>query len=145
MKIQIKGGRIIDPANQLDSVQDLYIDKGLIAAIGKQPAGFSADQVIDASGQVVIPGLIDLQARLREPGQEHKGSIDSETRAAASGGITTLCCPPDTAPIIDTPAVANLIKERAEQANCVHVLPIGALTAGLKGEQLSEMHTLHEV
>lgn len=144
MKIVIQGGRIIDPANKLDAVQDLYIDKGLIIAIGQAPEDFSAEQVIDASGQVVIPGLIDLQARLREPGQEHKGNIDSETRAAASGGITTLCCPPDTTPIIDTSAVAKLIQERAQQTNCVHVLPIGALTADLKGEQLSEMHTLRE-
>lgn len=145
MKIHIKGGRVIDPANQLDAQQDIYLDNGLICAIGEHPEGYTAEQVIDASGQIVIPGLVDLQARLREPGQEHKGTIDSETRAAASGGITTLCCPPDTVPVIDTPAVAKLIKERAKQANSVHVLPIGALTAGLKGEQLSEMHTLYEV
>lgn len=144
MKIQIKAGRIIDPANEVDAQQDIYIDKGLIAAIGQTPEGFVADQVIDASSQIVIPGLIDLQARLREPGQEHKGTIESETRAAASGGITTLCCPPDTTPIIDNPAVAKLILERAKQTNRVHVLPIGALTTGLKGEYLSEMHTLHE-
>ena len=144
MKIQIKDGRIIDPANRVDAQQDLYIDNGLIVAIGQAPDGFSADQIINANGQIVIPGLIDLQARLREPGQEHKGTIDSESRAAASGGITTLCCPPDTSPIIDTSAVAKLIQERAKQANRVHVLPIGALTAGLNGEQLSEMYTLQE-
>ena len=144
MKIHIKGGRLIDPANGIDAQQDLYIDKGLVLAVGAAPDGFVAEQIIDAQNQWVVPGLIDLQARLREPGQEHKGSIDSETRAAASAGITTLCCPPDTSPVIDTPAVVKLIQQQADLTNCVQVLPIGALTAGLAGEQLSEMHTLHE-
>ena len=110
--------------------------------MGEAPAGFAPDRVLDATGQVVCPGLIDLCARLREPGQEHKGTIASETAAAAAGGITSLCCPPDTTPIIDTPAVAQLITRTAAMAGKARVVPAGALTHGLAGEQLSEMATL---
>jgi len=144
MKTHIKGGRLIDPTNGIDAQQDLYIENGLVVAVGQAPTGFEPVQTIDASGQVVCPGFIDLSARLREPGQEHKGSIASETRAAASGGVTTLCCPPDTLPVIDTPAVAKLVQERAELAAMVTVLPIGALSPDLNGDQISEMHTLRE-
>jgi dihydroorotase len=144
MKIHIQGGRLIDPANGIDAQLDLFLDKGLVAGVGQAPDGFAAEQTIDASGQVVCPGLVDLSARLREPGEEHKGSIASETRAAASGGITTLCCPPDTLPVIDTTAVAKLVQERAELAGMVTVLPIGALSPGLEGEQISEMRALRE-
>jgi len=144
MKTLIHGGRLIDPANGIDAQLDLYLENGLVAGVGEAPDGFRPEQSIDARGQVVCPGLIDLAARLREPGQEHKGTIDSETRAAASGGVTTLCCPPDTLPVIDTPAVAKLVQERAELAGMVTVLPIGALSPGLSGDQISEMHTLRE-
>jgi dihydroorotase len=143
MGIVIRGGRIIDPANNLDEVADLYIDNGRIAAIGTAPEGFSEDEVIDATGQIVAPGLVDLQARLREPGEKHKGSIASETAAAAAGGVTTLCFPPDTKPVIDNPAVAAQIAHRAESAGLCRVLPIGALTQGLEGEQLASMQALH--
>ncbi len=144
MKITIHGGRLIDPANNIDESLDLHISEGRIAAIGPVPEGFEAEQTIDASGQIVCPGLIDLQARLREPGQRHKGSIASETRAAASAGITTLCCPPDTNPVIDSPAVAAQIRRRAEKAAQARVLPIGALTQGLAGEQLGSMQALRK-
>ncbi|MGD8795367.1 MAG: dihydroorotase, partial [Thiohalophilus sp.] len=90
MRIHIKGGRLIDPANGIDKKQDLFIADGKVVAIKKAPDGFQPDQVIDATDQVVIPGLVDINARLREPGQEHKATIASETRAAAAGGITTL-------------------------------------------------------
>ncbi len=143
MGIVIRGGRIIDPASKFDAVTDLYIQDGRIAAIGEAPADFSADQEIDASGKWLLPGLVDLQARLREPGQKHKGTIASETAAAAVGGITTLCCPPDTNPVIDNPAVAAQIAHRAEASGKVRVLPIGALTQGLEGEQLASMQALH--
>lgn len=143
MNITIRGGRLIDPANNTDAVQDIHIADGKIAALGRAPDGFMAEQEIDASGQVVCPGLIDLQARLREPGQKHKGSIASESRAAASAGITTLCCPPDTSPVIDNPAVAEQIRHRANEAGQTRVLPIGALTQGLEGLQLSSMQALH--
>lgn len=142
--IKISAGRLVDPCNQIDDLLDLYIADGRIAAIGAAPDGFSADIELDASGLVVIPGLIDLCARLREPGQEHKASIDSECRAAAAGGITTLCCPPDTDPVIDTPAVVELIRHRSQQIGAARVVTLGALTRGLRGEQLSEMAALQQ-
>ncbi|MFO7594563.1 MAG: dihydroorotase [Pseudomonadota bacterium] len=138
----IRGGRVIDPANKLDKVIDLFIADGRIAAVGDAPEGFSEDEVINADGRIVCPGLIDLQARLREPGEKHKGTIASETAAAAAAGVTTLCCPPDTKPVIDTPAVAAQIAHRAEAADNCRVLPIGALTQGLAGEQLASMQAL---
>lgn len=143
-RIVIRNGRVIDPRNVLDKVTDVYVADGLIAGIGAAPVGFKADVDIDARGMLVIPGAVDICARLREPGQTQKGSIHSETRAAAAGGITHLCCPPDTKPIIDTRAVAALIQERAHQSGYAHVLPIGALTRGLQGQQLAEMHALRE-
>lgn len=142
MRTLIRNGRVIDPANQIDAIQDVAIDNGLILAVGQIPAGFDAEQVIDATDLVVCPGLIDLYAHLREPGEEHKATIQSETRAAAHAGITTLCCPPDTSPVIDTPAVATLIYDLAQAAGMAKVLPLGALTQQLAGEQLSAMHAL---
>lgn len=142
MRLRLHGGRVIDPANQLDSRLDLWIADGRIAAVGPAPAGFHADREIDVGGRIVCPGLVDLRAHLREPGEEHMATIASETAAAASGGITTLCCPPDTAPVVDTPAVATLIQQRARAAGLVRVLPIGALTQGLQGERISEMGAL---
>jgi len=143
-RIVIRGGRVIDPANGVDAVQDVYITGGRIVALGTPPDGFHADQEIQAGGNVVCPGLIDLCARMREPGQEHKAMISSETRAAAASGITSLCCPPDTRPVIDTPAVAQLVRQRAAQAGYARLLPLGALTQGLAGEALSEMALLKE-
>ncbi|NOY66514.1 MAG: dihydroorotase [Gammaproteobacteria bacterium] len=144
MRTRITGGRIIDPANAIDETLDIFIEDGKIVAVSKELKGFKADEEINATGMWVMPGLIDLSARLREPGEEHKSTIESETRAAASAGITTLCCPPDTTPIIDTPAVAELIQKRAEQAGFAKVLPIGALTRQLNNERLSEMASLKE-
>lgn len=141
-RIRISNGRIIDPASRLDQVTDLYIVDGRIAAIGEKPADFRPDSEIDATGQLVCPGLIDLCARTREPGEEPKGTIASETAAAASTGITTLVCPPDTDPVIDTPAVIELIRQRNELAGKARILPIGALTQDLNGEALSEMAAL---
>jgi dihydroorotase len=143
-RIKISGGRLVDPSNGIDDAHDVYIAEGRIAAIGSAPDGFSADIELDASNLVVIPGLIDLCARLREPGQEHKATIDSECRAAAANGITTLCCPPDTDPVIDTPAVVELIRHRAQQTGAARVVVLGAVTKGLGGEQLSEMAALQE-
>jgi dihydroorotase len=138
----IRSGHVVDPANRVNKVCDLYIKDGLIAGVGDQPPGFSADQEIDATGKYIFPGIVDLCARLREPGQEHKATIDSETRAAASGGITTMVCPPDTFPIIDTPAMAHMIQNRADESGFARVRPLGALTLGLKGEQLTDMAML---
>jgi dihydroorotase len=140
--ISIVNGRLIDPANGIDAERDLHVLEGRVLAVGAAPAGFDPATVIDARGQVVCPGLIDLAARLREPGFEYKATIASETVAAARSGITTLCCPPDTDPVIDTPAVVTLIRRRAKLARRARVLSVGALTQGLKGEQLSEMAAL---
>ena len=142
MKISILNGRLIDPANGIDGQSDLHIADGRVAAVGAVPAGFEPDRTLDARGQVVCPGLVDLSARLREPGGEHKATIATETLAAAAAGITAVCCPPDTQPIIDTPAVAQLIAQTAERAGRARVIPAGALTQGLKGEQISEMAAL---
>ena len=144
MGIHIKGGRLIDPANQIDKKTDLFIDQGKVAAFGKAPGGFKVDDIIDAGGKIVMPGIIDLQARLREPGLEYKATIASETRAAAAAGITTLCLPPDTQPILDTPAVIELIHRKNEAAGFAHIVPLGALTKGLAGEELSEMYALKQ-
>ena len=143
-RIHIKYGRVIDPRHVLDKVTDIFIADGLIAGIGTSPVGFKPDLTFDARGMLVIPGAVDLCARVREPGQTQKGTIHTETRAAAAAGITHLCCPPDTKPVIDTRAVAALIQERAHQSGYAHVLPIGALTRGLDGQQLAEMHALKE-
>ena len=144
MRIAIRGGHLIDPANGIDAVQDLFIAEQQVIGVGLPPTGFRSDQEIDASNQIVCPGLIDLCARLREPGQEHKADIASETRAAASAGITTLVCPPDTDPIIDEAAVVELIRRRSEATGYARILPLGALTQSLRGEQLSEMAALKE-
>ncbi|MFP4496339.1 MAG: dihydroorotase, partial [Halochromatium sp.] len=142
--LTIANGRVLDPASGLDQITDLHLSGGRILALGPAPEGFEPQRLIDATGLVVCPGLVDLCARLREPGLEHKGTIESETRAAVAGGITTLCCPPDTSPVIDTPAVAQLIRRRAKTRGQVRVLPVGALTKGLAGQQISEMAALKE-
>ncbi|KAA0874335.1 dihydroorotase [Nitrincola tapanii] len=142
MKIKIQGGRVIDPAQTLDEITDLYIQEGQILALGEAPEGFIPEEVILAEGKVVCPGLIDLCAHLREPGETQKGTIASETAAAAAGGITTLITPPTTRPVVDTPAVAELIQDRAADAGFCRVLPMGAMTQGLKGEQLAPLHAL---
>ena len=142
MKIRIKNGRVIDPASQFDARQDLYISHGKIVAIGEQPEGFEADKTIDATGLIVSPGLVDLSARVREPGQEHTATILTETKAAAAGGVTTICVPPDTAPVIDNPTVVELIEDRAKKSGRSMVLTMGAMTQNLGNELLAEMARL---
>lgn len=144
MKIHIKHGRLIDPLNKRDGEADLFIAAGKVAAVGKAPAGFSANRVIDAAGLVVCPGLIDLAARLREPGYEYKATLESEMLAAAAGGVTSLACPPDTEPALDEPGLVEMLKHRAKTLNLAHVYPIGALTVGLAGERLTEMAELRD-
>ena len=141
-QLLIKQGHLLDPANKLNRRADLYIENGNIVAIDTTPDNFNADQIIDAEGLMVIPGIVDLCARLREPGLEYKATIHSETVAAAMSGITTLCCPPDTDPVIDEPAVVELINHTTANAAHSNVLMLGALTTGLKGELLSEMQAL---
>ena len=140
--IEIRRGRIIDPANGLDTVGSIFIDNGKILSIDEKPKRFKAEKIIDATGQIVCPGLIDFSARLREPGQTYKATIASETHAALSAGFTSLCIPPDTQPVTDTPAIAELIREKAEQAGYPQVYPIGALTQRLGGKELSAMFAL---
>lgn len=144
MRVLIKNGRAIDPVNRLDAVKDIYIDAGFVVAIGVAPAGFAPDRVIDARDKIVCPGLVDLRARLREPGLEYKATIESETTAAVAAGITTLVCPPDTEPVIDTPAMAQMIQSRGWQAGRAFIHPLGALTRGLEGKLLTDMYALDE-
>ena len=144
MKLSILGARVIDPASGLDQVTDLHLDAGKIVAIGAAPAGFNAGQSIDAKGLVAAPGLVDLNVALREPGYSRKGNIASETQAAAAGGVTSLCCPPNTKPVLDTSAVTELILDRAREAGNCKVFPIGALSKGLDGEQLAELIALRD-
>lgn len=143
-KIIIRQGRILDPNQGLDSVADLLIENGKIAAIGKQLQTPANSQSIDAKGLIVCPGLIDLSVRLREPGLSHKGTIASETRAAAAAGVTTLCLPPDTKPSIDSPAVVELIKDKAQQAQYPQILTIGALSQRLAGSELNNLFALKQ-
>ena len=142
MSISILNGRLIDPAHGIDDLLDLHIDGDVVVAIGDAPAEFAADEVIDARDCVVCPGLVDLAASLREPGYEHKATLASEAAAAARGGITTLLCTPDTNPVIDNSAVVELIHRIARKLRQARILTTGALTRGLKGEQLAEMAAL---
>jgi dihydroorotase len=142
MKIHIKNGRLIDPQNNIDGEHDLFIAAGKIVAIGQAPSGFTPNKIIDATNQIIIPGLVDLAARLREPGYEYKAKLESEMAAAAAGGVTSLACPPDTDPPLDEPGLVEMLKQRAKSLNLSHVYPIGALTVGLKGVALTEMSQL---
>ncbi|MSQ51904.1 MAG: dihydroorotase [Betaproteobacteria bacterium] len=142
MHITIKNGHLVDPRNNVDADTDLFISEGKVVALGKAPPGFRAEQAIDAKGMVVCPGLVDLSARLREPGFEYKATLESELRAAVAGGVTSLVCPPDTDPPLDEPGLVEMLKRRAESLNLAHVYPLGALTAELKGVRLTEMAEL---
>jgi dihydroorotase len=140
--IHIKSARLIDPANQRDEVTDVFIQQGVMTAIGHAPDRFNADEIIDADGLWLLPGLVDLSVYLREPGQEHKATIANEMQVAAQSGITTVCAMPEPLSPIDSRARINLIKEKALAANATQVEVIGALTDGLKGKQLSNMGSL---
>jgi len=144
MKIHIKNGRVIDPKNNIDSKLDVFIAAGKILSLGQIPDGFVANQTIDASNFIVCPGLVDLSARLREPGDEYKATLVSELQAAVAGGVTSLACPPDTDPVLDEPGLVEMLKHRAKQLNLAHVYPLGALTRQLQGKVLSEMGELRE-
>jgi dihydroorotase len=144
MNILIKNGRVIDPKNKIDTQQDVFISNRRIAALGKAPAGFVADQVIDAKDLIVMPGLTDVAARLREPGYEYRATLESEMSAAVAGGVTSLSCPPDTDPPLDEPGLVEMLKHRARNLNQCRVFPQGALTYGLKGAELTEMIELTE-
>ena len=143
MKILIRNGRVIDPASGRDETADLAIASGRIVGIGSA-ADFAADRTIDATGLVVAPGLVDLAARLREPGQEHEGMLESELAAAAAGGVTSLVCLPDTDPVLDEPGLVEMLKFRARKLSRCRLFPLGALTRRLEGGALTEMAELTE-
>ena len=144
MKILIRNGRVIDPASGRDEPADLALAAGRIVSIGRVPADFDAARTIDATGCIVMPGLVDLAARLREPGHEHEGMLESELNAAAAGGVTSLVCPPDTDPTLDEPGLVEMLKFRARKLSRCRLFPLGALTRGLAGEALTEMAALTE-
>ncbi len=144
MRLLLEGGRVIDPANGIDGVLDVLIEDGKIAAMGDIPEDAQADPdaIVDCRGKIVCPGFIDLHAHLREPGYEYKEDIASGSRAAAAGGFTTICCMPNTNPVIDNGAVAGFVRRRAQEVGLVNVLPIGAITKRQAGEELAEMGEL---
>ncbi|MEW5965450.1 MAG: dihydroorotase [Pseudomonadota bacterium] len=144
MKIHIRNGRVIDPMSRRDGVADVFVAAGRIVAIGDATADFHANRVIDASGLVVCPGLVDLSVRLREPGFEYRATLESEMLAAAAGGITSLACPPDTDPPLDEPGLVEMLKFRARNLPGPRVYPIGAMTQKLEGQMLTEMAELTE-
>ena len=144
MKILIQGGRVIDPSRNFDEVADVALAAGRVVGIGRTPDGFVPNKVIDARGCIVAPGLVDLAVRLREPGYEHEGMLESEMAAAVAGGVTSLVCPPDTDPVLDEPGLVEMLKMRAEKLHQARVFPLGALTRGLAGEVLTEMAELTE-
>lgn len=142
MKILIKNGRLIDPASGQDATGDLAIAAGRIVQMGQVSAEFEPERTIDATDLIVAPGLVDLAARLREPGHEHEGMLESEMGAAVAGGVTSLVCPPDTEPVLDEPGLVQMLKFRARNLNLSHLYPLGALTRGLQGEVLTAMAEL---
>ena len=144
MKILIKNGRVINPASGFDAMADVAIAAGRIVSIGAVPADFVPNKTMDASGCVVAPGLVDLSVRLREPGHEHEGMLESELAAAVAGGVTSLVCPPDTDPVLDEPGLVEMLKFRAEKLHQSRVFPLGALTRGLRGTALTPMVQLTE-
>jgi dihydroorotase len=147
MKIALRNGRVIDPATGLDARRDVLIAAGRIVAIAEPKPGeesFEADRTIDATGLVVCPGLVDLSARLREPGSEYRATLESEIDAALAGGVTSLVCPPDTDPVLDEPGLVEMLKHRARTLDRTHVHPLGALTVGLAGIALTEMSELRD-
>jgi dihydroorotase len=144
MKILIKNGRVIDPASNFDEICDVALAAGRVIAIGRVAADFAPNRTLDAAGCIVAPGLVDLAVRLREPGHEHEGMLESEMAAAVAGGITSLVCPPDTEPVLDEPGLVEMLKFRAEKLHQSRVFPLGALTRNLQGEVLTEMAELTE-
>ncbi len=140
MKILIRNGHVIDPENNIDEVTDVFVDNGVISEIGVDSDLTGIDMaVIDASGKIVAPGLVDMHVHLREPGQEYKEDIETGTRAAVFGGVTSVACMPNTEPVVDNEAVVTYIKSRAAEVGYANVYPIGAISKGLEGKYLAEI------
>lgn len=144
MKTLIRGARVLDPASGFDQSCDVALANGKVSALGGLPEGFVADRVVEASGLWLMPGLVDLATRLREPGHEHEGMLATELAAAAAGGITSVVCQPDTDPVLDEPGLVEMLRLRAERQNVARVYALGALTRGLRGEVLTEMQELSD-
>ena len=144
MNILIKNGRVINPATGFDEICDIAIESPHVIAIKNIAKNFKPDISIDATDRIVTAGLVDLAARLREPGHEHEGMLQSELAAAVAGGVTSLVCMPDTEPVLDEPGLIEMLKFRAEKQHQSRVFPLGALTVNLKGEVLTEMVELSE-
>ncbi len=144
MSVLIKGGRVIDPASGLDAIADVAIADGRVIGIQTIPADFRPSHILEASACVVAPGLIDLAARLREPGHEHARMLESEMAAAVAGGVTRLVCPPDTDPVLDEPGLVEMLRFRSEKLNLTRLHPLGALTRKLAGDTLTDMVELSE-
>ena len=144
MKLVIKGGRLLDPVSGTDETGNLYIAAGRIVSTDQEPEGFDGAKVIDASGKLVIPGLVDLSVRLREPGFEHRATLESEMQAALAGGVTSLVLPPDTDPPLDEPGLVEMLKHRARQLHQANLYPLGAVTMRLEGKVITEMAELTE-
>ncbi len=139
----IKGGRVLDPASNLDEICDVFIKEGKVRKIARN-INLSYSELIDASDKIVIPGLIDMHVHFREPGREDQETIESGSRAAARGGFTTVCCMPNTDPPIDDPSLVKFIYEQAKNKGVVEVLPVATITKNREGEELSPMGRLKE-
>src|SRR5262245_55846697 len=131
-------GRVIDPAQQLDQVAELWVGDGKVVGVGPQP-GLLADRVLDAAGKIVCPGLIDMHVHLREPGREEDETIATGTAAALAGGVTSVACMPNTEPALDSQAAAEFVYLQAKRAGNSNVFPVGAITKGRQGAELAEM------
>ena len=143
MSLLIQNGWVVDPKNKIDQKMDILIEDGVISAVAPK-IDEKADQVIDATGKVVAPGLVDLHVHFREPGLEYKEDIETGSRAAAKGGVTTVVCMPNTSPVIDNKAQVRYVMERGREVGLINVLTSGCITKGQKGEELSEMGAMKE-
>jgi len=145
-RISIVNARVVAPGGRFSSTgpSDVHVADGKLVAVGAAPSGFVADRVIDGRGCLLLPGVVDLAARLREPGFEYKATLESEMQAALAGGVTALACPPDTDPVLDEPGLVEMLKHRARGIDGARLYPVGALTVGLKGETITEMAELVE-
>ncbi len=143
MRLVVKNGRVIDPLNRLDAVRDVAIEDGKIAAVGENLDVSNSEQ-FDATGLIVAPGFIDIHVHLREPGFEHAETVESGSRAAAAGGVTSICCMPNTSPVNDNATVTSYIVERAARDAIVNVFPIGAITKNSAGEELAAIGSMKD-
>lgn len=145
MKTLIKGGRVINPATNTDEVRDLLIENGIVVKSCKEICDLTEiDEIIDGTGCFVMPGLIDLHVHLREPGYEHKETIETGTKAAAKGGFTSVCPMPNTNPATDSPEVVAYVVNKAREVSPINVLPVGAVTLGQTGKEVTDIEAMKE-